>query len=209
LLIPKSYHQIQTQQWFRGAYILVYTFLMARGTKKRTHSEPVTMVYTWRVSPGRDDDFKEWVHGITGAAVKMPGHLGVTTLRRPGTGLYNSVLRFDTQKHLDDWLQSKARADWIKRLDGVASEEKTKLSGLETWFDAPGSDSPPRWKMVIATFICVYPMAILVDWLIAPHMEHYNLFLRALLFPLILPILLTYLLMPFVTQRVLKRWLYK
>ncbi len=172
--------------------------------------EPVTVVLTWRVKPGKDKAFKEWVHGITGAAVKFPGHLGVTNIRYPDSGrIYHSVLKFDDQKHLDAWLNSKERAAWIKRLGGIATEQKNKLTGLENWFEMPGMNPPPRWKMVIATFIAVYPVSLLLNYFVSPHTVHVNVFARALLFPVVLPVLLTYFLMPFVTQKILKRWLYK
>lgn len=177
---------------------------------KSQKSEPVTVVLTWRVKPGKEKTFKEWVHGITGEAVKFPGHLGVTNIRYPSSGnIYHSVLKFDNQEHLDVWLKSKERAGWINGLNGIATEQKNKLLGLENWFEMPGATSPPRWKMVIATFIAVYPVSLLLNYFVSPHLIHVNVFARALLFPVVLPVLLTYLLMPFVTQKILKRWLYK
>lgn len=183
---------------------------MSSKGKSRNRFEPITVVYTWRVNEGQDKAFKTWLHGIAGDAMKFPGHLGVTTLRQPGsTNIYQSVLRFDNQKHLDAWLNSKERAAWIKRLSGIATEQKNKLTGLENWFEIPGTTPPPRWKIVIATFIAVYPVSLLLNELVSPHVAHLNIFIRALLFPVVLPILLTYFLMPLVTQKLLKHWLYK
>lgn len=170
----------------------------------------VTVVYTWRVNKGKDDEFHNWLHGIAHDAFKANGHLGVSTFRVPGPSIvYESILRFDSQKHLDTWLNSKVRKAWIEKLDGIATEQRTKLTGLETWFDLPIPNPPPRWKMVIATFIAVYPVTLTVSWLVTPHLAKINIFIRSLVVPIILPVLLTYLLMPIVTQRILKRWLYK
>lgn len=172
--------------------------------------ETVTVVFTWKVNKGKDAEFRAWMHGIASDATKAPGHLGVTTLKIPGgSGVYQSVVKFDNKKSLDRWFDSKTRKSWVERLDGIAVEHKTELTGVETWFEAPGVNPPPRWKMVIATFIAVYPLALLLGWLIAPHIIHYNIFLRSLLFPIILPLALTYVLMPIVTQRLLKHWLYE
>lgn len=178
--------------------------------KSSVKDDNVTVVYTWRVNKGKDEEFHNWLHAIAGDALKAKGHLGVTTFKVPGPNIvYESILRFDNQKNLDAWLDSKTRKSWIKRLDGIATEQRTRLTGLETWFELPRSNPPARWKMVIATFIAVYPVTLTLNWLVVPHLIHINIFIRSLLVPIILPILLTYVLMPFITQRILKRWLYK
>jgi antibiotic biosynthesis monooxygenase (ABM) superfamily enzyme len=179
---------------------------------KQTTYQPVTLIFSWDVLPGKESAFTEWLHGISKASSHWAGHLGVTTLRPPsGKGTYYSVLRFDTDAHLKTWLDSEERHIWIEQLRGIAEVHTTKATGLETWFDIPGQSvvPPPRWKMVLVTFVAVYPLSLLLGAFISPHLIHWNLFLRALLFPIVAPTLLTYVLLPFLTQRVFKRWLYR
>jgi antibiotic biosynthesis monooxygenase (ABM) superfamily enzyme len=174
---------------------------------------PVTIVLSWEVRAGQEKAFRDWAHGITTAATRWPGHLGTTTLRPPnGKGTYHSVLRFDTDKHLRAWLDSAERNDWIKQLRGIAAAHASpKATGLESWFEVPGSSnpSPPRWKMVIVTFTSVYPLSLLLSEFITPHITKWNIFVRSLILPIVVPVVLTYFSMPFLTQRVFKRWLYK
>jgi antibiotic biosynthesis monooxygenase (ABM) superfamily enzyme len=175
--------------------------------------KPATVVYSWTVLPGQEQAFLQWFHGITNAATHWPGHLGVTTLRPPeGQNTYHSVLRFDSKQHLSDWLKSDERRRWLAQLDGIATAHASrKATGLESWFDMSelNGTPPPRWKMVIVTFIAVYPLSLVLGELVSPHITHVNIFTRSLLFPVIAPVVLTYFFMPFLTQRVFKSWLYK
>jgi hypothetical protein len=100
----------------------------------------------------------------------------------------------------------------MKPMEEITITENTvKATGLETWFDIPGQYviAPPRWKMVITTFIAIYPLSLLYALYLAPHIISWPVLVRALFLPVLAPVILTYLFMPFLTQRVLKRWLYK
>jgi uncharacterized protein len=191
------------------ALLIVYNRIMTSNKNVKNQPEPVTVVVTWRVTDGKEELFRSWVHSVTQTALTFPGHLGVTTLKQPGSdNIYHSIVRFDNRQHGDAWFNSQERAAWVKKLEGIATQQKSKLGGLETWFELPGSTPPPRWKMVVATFIAVYPISLLLNEFASPYLTSWNVFLRALLFPIVLPILLTYLIMPFITQKLLKRWLY-
>jgi antibiotic biosynthesis monooxygenase (ABM) superfamily enzyme len=42
---------------------------------------PVTVSVARRVRPGREAQYEAWVRGITAAAARFPGHLGINVLR--------------------------------------------------------------------------------------------------------------------------------
>jgi antibiotic biosynthesis monooxygenase (ABM) superfamily enzyme len=174
--------------------------------------EPVTAVLSWMVKPGKEPEFQRLMHDIHQVARTFPGHMGVTTLKSPGgTGNFQTVLRFDTARHLEDWLHSPIRQKMMKPLEEIAHADTAKASGLETWFEIPGQlvVPPPKWKMVATTFIGIYPLSLLYSIFLAPYIENWPVWIRALFLPVLAPTILTYLFMPFLTQRVLKRWLYK
>ncbi|KPI22648.1 hypothetical protein OV320_1345, partial [Actinobacteria bacterium OV320] len=80
------------------------------------------------------------------------------------------------------------RASWHARIEGVATEigsERQSTSGMETWFNLPGTtvQAPPRWKMVLTTFLGAYPFTLLIQWLVTPHTGAWPLLLRAAVFP--------------------------
>jgi antibiotic biosynthesis monooxygenase (ABM) superfamily enzyme len=62
--------------------------------------------------------------------------------------------------------------------------------------------------MVIATFIAIYPLSLLYGIFLAPHIVSWPTWVRSLFLPVFAPLILTYLFMPFLTQHILKRWLY-
>lgn len=176
-------------------------------------SEPVTALLSLTVKKGKEQEFELLMHKVHKAARTFPGHMGVTTLKNPSRrGSRQTILRFDSTKHLEDWLQSPQRKKLMKPIDKIADSDAYKeATGLETWFDIPGQQvtAPPRWKMVVTTLIGIYPISLFYGGLIAAHVVHWPLLLKSLFLPIFAPIILTYLFMPFLTQRVLRGWLYK
>lgn len=177
----------------------------------KSPKEPVTVVFSWSVKSGRETDFQDWMHRVHTEASKWPGHLGVTTLRHPsGRYDYQTVLRFDNHKHLQNWLDSPKRNELMDALGDMAKLHTEKASGLETWFDIPGQTvmPPPRWKMAVTTMIAIYPIALVVNIFVVPHIISWPVIFRALVIPIIGPLILTYSFMPLLTQKILKNWLY-
>ncbi|HSX45656.1 MAG TPA: antibiotic biosynthesis monooxygenase [Candidatus Saccharimonadia bacterium] len=174
--------------------------------------EPGTIVFIWTVRPGKEEQFEQYMHEIHKVARTFPGHMGVTTLKSQAQkGNFQTILRFDTTEHLEDWLNSPIRKKLAKRIEKVAHVDAApKTTGLETWFEIPGQTiPPPRWKMVLTTFVAIYPLSLLYGYLIAPNITALPTPIRALFLPVFAPVILTYLFMPFLTQKVLKSWLYK
>lgn len=185
-----------------------------RTTTQERRPEPVTTVLTWRVRPGHEEEFEEWTHGISRCARRFPGNEGVAWLRpEDGGHRFHAVLRFSDPDRLGAWLRSDERAAWHERIEGVATEESSErqsTTGMETWFSLPGTSaqSPPRWKMVLTTFLGAYPFTLLIQWLVTPRTAAWALPLRAAIFPVVLLPVLTYLVMPLLS-RVLRLWLYR
>jgi antibiotic biosynthesis monooxygenase (ABM) superfamily enzyme len=175
--------------------------------------EPVTAIFSWTVRPGKEREFQSAMHHVHEGAKTFPGHMGVTTFQSPKSrGVYYTVLRFDTSEHMHAWINSSARKDLVEEVYKTATlDTDFEATGLETWFDLPGQSvaPPPRWKMVTTTFVAIYPLSLLFNLYVAPHLIHWPVVLRAVVFSIIAPVLLTYLLMPFLTQRIFKHWLYK
>jgi uncharacterized protein len=175
--------------------------------------DPVTVLYSRRVRPGREADFETWAHGIVAAARQFPGHLGASVLGAPGSREYHILFSFADRRSLRAWLESAERQRWLARLGDLLEADRglQQLTGLETWFKLPGSNvptmkPPPRWKMWLVSLVAVYPLVLAFQALLVPRMTRLPLPLRALLFPLVLLTLMTFVVMPMVT-RLLRRWL--
>ena len=75
----------------------------------------------------------------------------------------------------------------------------------EAWFRSPHRP-PPKWKMAVATFIGVFPVAMLLNLALGPAIRSWPFLLSNALFNACVVILLTWLVMPLVT-RALHGWL--
>ena len=174
-------------------------------------SPGATDVITWHVTAGREAEFEAWAHEMTGLASRQEGHLGAAWLRPndPG-GDYQVVVRFTTDTLLDRWMSSDLRRRQVAKLDGIATAEEVRQTGLETWFSLPGLSvpPPPRWKMALVTFSAVYPIVIVFNWLVAGPIHGWPLLARSLVLPAFLVPMLTFVIMPRLS-RLLRRWLYQ
>jgi uncharacterized protein len=172
---------------------------------------PVTVTVARKVAPGRERDFEEWVDGIVEAASNFPGFLGAGILRPHETGQeWHVVYRFSDAQRQRAWEGSAQRTAWLAKADDLARETGvTHVSGLETWFAQPGrtAPAPPKWKMAVVTFTAIYPLALIINVLLAPHTAGWPVFLRPIALTGILVPLMTWIVMPRLT-RLLRRWLY-
>ena len=181
--------------------------------------EPVTVVVSRRVLPGREGDYERWIRGVTGAALTFPGHLGMNVFRpqHPGDP-YVLVYKFDSGEHLDSWVKSDVRAGWIAEALTMTTDSRAEeVSGLESWFTLPGAAAmvpPPKWKMALVSTVVVWVLANVVGAIIRQLLGELPLapglvlsLASSLVSTAIVASLLTWVVMPRVT-RVLARWLY-
>jgi len=174
--------------------------------------EPVTVVVTRRVLPGREADYEHWITGITKVALTFPGHLGMNVFRPQRIGdPYILVYKFDSGEHLDAWVQSEERARWIAEAMTMTSESGVEeASGLETWFTLPGQNAmvpPPKWKMAIVTTVAVFVLANLIGPAVRHLTPTWPSLVSSLVSTVVVVVLLSWVVMPRIT-RLLARWLY-
>jgi antibiotic biosynthesis monooxygenase (ABM) superfamily enzyme len=181
--------------------------------RDKSEAEPVNVVVSYTVKPGKEKVFERTIHQTINAAHNYTGHLGATVIKDDDRR-YHLIYRFSGHELLNKWLQSDERKQFLDKISGFVEDkviEVQKITGFETWFKAPAeahTASPPRWKMLLLTFLGAYPVVVLFQFLIAPHILKWNLFLRSLMFPIVILTTMTYLVMPVLT-RWFRGWLYK
>lgn len=182
-------------------------------TPASSHPRGVTLVISWAVDPGKEEQFESLTHEIAAHARRFCGHDGVTWLRpHAGQGNYHSILRFTDEERLTAWVQLPEREEWLRRVHDIAHEvsaSPVQTTGTETWFSLPEQPvkAPPKWKATLVTMLGAYPVAFGINWLLSPQLTGWPLPLRALAFPLVAAPLLTFLIMPRLS-RLLRNWLY-
>lgn len=148
---------------------------------------PVSVVISRTPVPGREDELVDWAEGICAAADEFPGHLG-GRIYPPGeveSGDLVLVFSFRDAQALGAWEHSKPRSEWIARAEGlVLGEARTHaVSGFEGILARTSGVPvvpPPRWKTAAIIALALYPMSLLLNIVLVPHIDTWNVWLRVL-----------------------------
>jgi uncharacterized protein len=187
-------------------------------TQPADAAQPVTVVVTRRVKPGREQAYEAWLQGLQVQARTLPGYLGVTTQRPATTGPreYVSAIRFATLADLRAFEGSELRARYLALVADLVEADAIweRMTGLEFWFTPPPGTvvaQPSRPRMALVMIVVVFGLVLSIGTLVnaaaalLPLPVPYPL---RLLFTITLEVLLmTYWLMPQITRR-LARWIY-
>jgi len=138
----------------------------------------VTQVILSQVKPGMEDAYRDWSARIQEAQSQYPGYRGMY-LQPPSSngGHWTTLLRFDTQEHLEAWLAAPERAKLLQ--ESKAFIENEELMRLATSF--PGwvpinpltGKGPPDWKTALLVLLGLYPIVVI-------ELRFLNPFLRGL-----------------------------
>lgn len=180
--------------------------------------EPVTVVITRRVRPGREAEYERWLERLQVEARGLPGYMGATT-QRPAPGaprVYVSVIRFARLADLQAFEDSDLRRRHLEAVVDLveADAQWERLTGLEFWFTPPPGTvvpQPSRPRMVLlmtaVVFVLVLTIGTVVGGLAARVPVPVPAPVRLLVTIALEVTLMTYWLMPRLTRR-LARWIY-
>jgi antibiotic biosynthesis monooxygenase (ABM) superfamily enzyme len=183
-------------------------------TLDKQPADPVAVLTLRTVKHGGEERFEAELHDFISRSLHTEGQLGVHVLRpEPGSGSreYGIVRRFSTTEYRDRFYGSTIYQQWELTVAPLTEggPQRQELSGLETWFTLPGQRiviPPPRWKMAIVTVLGVWPVSMLVPWLLNPLITNLSLSLQALWVAVGIVILLTWAIMPLLVT-LLNPWL--
>jgi len=177
----------------------------------------VTVVIKHQVRPGAELQYEQWLARIMPVGARFPGHRGVNVIRpAPGATDYTVTLRFDSVTHAEDWLASQARRELMAEVEPllVVSETLQTVTGLEFWFAPPGAVQKRArpFKQYLITLSVIYPLTLLVPWLLHPVLAFVPVLQHPLAERLIVAAivvgLLIYVIMPRYV-RLVAAWLYR
>jgi uncharacterized protein len=139
---------------------------------------PVSIVISTRVKPGQQDAFLHWQRRVASIEARFEGFQGYK-LEPPIAGVQDEwvmLVRFDTNEHLDAWLESDERRKLLTEAAefDVDTRVRKVQSGFESWFtSADGSgQSPPAWKENMIVLLLLYPIVFLFGrWVSNPYMN--------------------------------------
>ena len=184
---------------------------------KNSDDKGATAVITHRVREGRLADYESWLNEIAPLCKGSPGHLDWHIVRPiPGlTETYTVIIRFDTRAHLQEWMESPARARLIEKVQPlfVTGDDFFISSGLDFWFTPGGAKAkvPVRWKQCLVTWSAIYPLVLGTPLIVAPVLRHLgvpnNHFVTTFFVTGTVIFLMVYVVMPRYTN-LIQRWLF-
>jgi antibiotic biosynthesis monooxygenase (ABM) superfamily enzyme len=186
-------------------------------TFKTPSDTGATVVITHKVREGKHVEYETWQREIAALCQSSTGHLDWQIVR-PVAGLtdtYTVIVRFDTAKHLQEWIESPTRARLIERVRPllVRGDDFFVSSGLDFWFTPTGAKAkvPVRWKQYVVTWSAIFPLVLGVPHVVHPALRLIgapdNPFWATLAVTGTVVFLMVYVVMPTYTKLV-KRWLF-
>jgi uncharacterized protein len=173
--------------------------------------ELATLVIQHWVRAGLHDEYEQWLGRIMPVSQDYPGHLGANVIRPTGTHQpYTIVVRFDTTAHLENWVGSERRRELVAEIAPLlkAPDQFEVHKGAAFWFTpaVAGGAPPVRWKQAVLTLAVIYPLTLLVPFVLDPLFRAIPLLgespQRGLIVTMLMVLLVVYLIMPRMT-----RWL--
>jgi antibiotic biosynthesis monooxygenase (ABM) superfamily enzyme len=174
---------------------------------------PVTVVVSRHPFPGREAELTQWAADITEAASHFQGHLGAQIFPPAAPEREDLIIAFSfaTAADLSVWENSPERQRLLTESAPLAtgSLRAHDYSGFEDLFSPSvhaRTSPPPRWKTGVIIALALFPMSLLLNWLVMPHLSSWNVVLRVALSVIVIVPWMIYLGVPYLT-RWLKPWL--
>lgn len=175
-------------------------------------TSPVIRVVHSRTKEGCHAAYEALILGMFESMKHFPGFLGSELLPpMASSDEYQVIVKFSSQKDLDQWDVSTQREMWHARFRPLLAGEPEYhlLTGLEAWFslpEIPAGKKPPRNKMAFITWLGIWPTASFFLYFLSPYIESLPYLLRSAIVTGLVVITMTYLLMPRLTK-LFKEWL--
>ena len=163
-----------------------------------------------RLKAGQEGAYRRWEQRIAAAQAKAPGFQGYR-MEPPIPGVQDDwvvILRFDTDEHLQGWLDSPERKTLIEEAGAFTAEYHTRIArtGFDQWFPVDGgAASPPAaWKQNMIVLLLLYPVVFLFGaWVQTPWLmqaAHLPFFLALFIANIVSIVILNWL-VPWTSQR--------
>jgi uncharacterized protein len=140
------------------------------GDEATKPADAVSAVISMEIKPGQEEAYRVWNQHITAAETQYPGFQG-HRLNPPIPGVQDdwvTILTFDTEDHLDAWLNSPER---LKLLDQatpftVGVHARKVRTGFDQWFRVAGAAHAPAWKQNMLVLLGLYPTVFLFGFFV-------------------------------------------
>ena len=140
----------------------------------------VTQVIFSSIKPGMEGQYRAWVVKVQRAQAKYPGYRG-NYLQPPAApgGHWTTLLRYDSQEHLDAWLAAPERAQLLEEAKVfIEQEEHLRLAtSFPGWIPIQPVNgvTPPDWKIALLVLLGLFPTVMLELRFLSPILRQFDL----------------------------------
>lgn len=174
---------------------------------------PGTAVFGHAVAPGRERHFEDVQSRLAAQISTFPGFEGVALLGPRVDERWFAVLRFNTDRQLEDWLSSRERTEALPELRSELTEDfkvvvrSTQFGGILRVANGKAQVTP-RWKTAMLILLVLFPTVMTLSRFLGPVLVEHGIpiWLSTWLSEIVSVGLLTWVLLPFATRR-FRRWL--
>ena len=144
------------------------------------NQKTVTEIFITHVKPGLNSFYKEWASRIQEIEKTFPGYLG-TDIEAPKSNdnnIWVSVLHFDSEVNLDNWLKSEERQIIINESKQFVEEYETHhltANPYRSWFAGTPKKISVIIKETMLVLLVLFPIIMLEFKFLNPHFYHLNL----------------------------------
>ena len=161
----------------------------------------VTVFIRRHPKPDRIAEFEAVLTDTIDAALKFPGHLGVTVLRpKAGEQSYLLITRFVDAASLDAWRKSDIAADFFARLALIETTPRREvdMSGMSAWFNDPAEQpgNRPTLRALVTLGVGAWLTITVLLFIFGPTFSRFALPLQTALLVVLMVPTLTYIVMP-------------
>lgn len=138
----------------------------------------VTQIYATKVQEDKIGEFQEWLKEIHEVESKFPGFQKVYVQAPNETkeGSWITLLQFDTEQNLENWINSPERTALMKNSSNFMKSHDTHrlLSSFGGWFTDTLKRTPPVWKQSMVVLLMLYPLIMLEFMYLYPNLTQIN-----------------------------------
>ena len=171
-------------------------------------------IITYTVKCDEEEEYEHWLRQMLEAVSRFPGYVG-SEIFQPAqhTEKRTTVVRFDSNEHLNAWVQSDVHKTFVERVKELVQKVDMHeiMVGIDFSF-IPEIRRLKPWKQFLITLSAVYPLSLVIPIVVSrfsnivPLMS--NRWIQGVLRATILVAVPVFLSTPLYT-RLIRRWLYK
>ena len=179
-------------------------------TEQVAEKEAVAAIITHDVCPEHHEAYEAWLSEISAVGKTFAGYLSADFYRPLKDSLepHQVVLTFATSEQLNDWLESKERAELLEKASHlIESETRSQHRGELQQLAGPAAPpSAPKYKMVLLTWLGVTILTSLSGLAVEPLLRDAPYLASRATVAALVVLLLAYGLLPLLT-RAFRWWL--